>query len=163
MDRRELLGGLGVAAGLAAFGVANASAADDKTEHHHHLDQVHEDCLKACGECAVTCNMMAHHCLEELCEGRGPAKLHAKAHSLADDCQAFCVLSAQMIARSSDLMIHSCAACAEACRCCAEECEKAKDDATMMRCAQKCRDCERSCRAMVQSMKAKAAASIGVR
>ena len=33
------------------------------------MDKIHEDCLKACGDCAKECNMMAHHCLEKMLEG----------------------------------------------------------------------------------------------
>jgi hypothetical protein len=154
MDRRELLGVFGTAAaGLVATGAFAAPAGDEKG-HHHHLDKTHEDCLKACGECAKACNMTAHHCMDKVIEGDGPLKRHAQAHLLATDCQAFCVLSATMIARSSDLMQFACESCAEACRCCAEECEKAQNDLTMKDCAAKCRECERSCREMVKHMKA---------
>ena len=159
MDRRELLGAFGAAAGLLAVGAVDARAADEP--EHHHMDKAHEDCLKACGSCAVACNQMAHHCMHKIIDGVGPVKLHAKAHSLAMDCQAFCVLAATLIARSSDLMVPGCEACAEACRCCAEECEKAKDDEAMKACAAKCRECERSCREMVRSMKKPSGAKIG--
>ena len=116
MDRRELLGAFGAAAaGMLATGAFAAPAART-SDHHHHMDKIHEDCLKACGECAVACNMMAHHCLDQISAGEGDVKHHARAHSLAMDCQAFCVLSATMIARGSDLMQYSCEACAEACR-----------------------------------------------
>lgn len=158
MDRREMLGAFGVAGlGLIAAGATDARAADDQ-DHHHHMDKAHEDCLKECGECAKECNMMAHHCMDKICAGEGPLKVHARAHTMAMDCQAFCVLSATMIARSSDLMVYSCESCAEACRCCAAECEKAQDDSVMKACAAKCRECERSCRQMVKSMKAKTTA-----
>src|SRR3954451_13407338 len=126
MDRRELFGAFGAAAaGLLASGALGAPA--DEKEHHHHMDKMHEDCLKACGECAKACNMMAHHCMDKLLAAEGPVQVHARSHMLSNDCQAFCVLAAQMIARSSDLMTYSCEACAEACRCCAEECEKARN------------------------------------
>ena len=52
MDRRELLGVLGAGAvGLAALTRATAAGADE--DHHHHHDKAHEDCMKACGECAA--------------------------------------------------------------------------------------------------------------
>lgn len=154
MDRREMLGVFGTAvAGALTVGAFEARAADESDHHHHHMDKVHEDCLKACGDCAKECNMMAHHCLDKICKGEGVAAVHAKANSLAIDCQDFCVLSAAMIARSSDMMAFACAACADACKSCAEECEKAKDDAAMAECAKKCRACEKTCRAMVSHMK----------
>ena len=57
------------------------------------------------------------------------------------DCQAFCVLTVTLMARSSPLAAYAHQACAEACRCCAEECEKGQDE-IMKECAKKCRDCE---------------------
>jgi hypothetical protein len=137
---------------LLATGALAAAPGGENDGHHHHLDKIHDDCLKACGECAKECNMMAHHCLGKALEGGTAIPQHARAHSLAIDCQAFCSLAATMIARQSDLMRFSCESCAEACRCCAEACEKTTD-AVMKACAAQCRECEKSCRAMVQSMK----------
>ncbi len=154
MDRRELFGAFGAAAaGLMATSAFAAPGDEDKGHHHHHMDKVHEDCLKACGECAVACNMMAHHCLDQIVEGKGDAKRHARAHSLAMDCQSFCVLSATLIARKSELMAFSCGACSDACDACADECEKPGGDDAMKACAEKCRACEKTCREMVKHMK----------
>jgi hypothetical protein len=153
MDRRELLGTFGAAAvGMGILGAVEVRAGDEPESKHHHMDKDHEDCLRACGQCAKECNMMAHHCLDKLCEGQGPVKHHARAHSLAMDCQAFCVLSATLIARSSELMVYACEACAKACHDCAEECDKT-DDAAMKKCAEVCRTCETSCKQMVRHMK----------
>jgi len=150
MDRRELLGVLGAgAAGLATF--SRTAVADQ--DPHRHRDKVHEDCMKACGECAVACNETATHCLQMLGEGTGDRKTHARTHSLTMDCQEFCVLSATLIARGSDLMQYSCEACADACRMCAEACEKHPPSEMVKECAEKCRTCERSCRDMVKSMR----------
>ena len=154
MDRRELLGAFGAAAaGMMATGAFAAPAGEGK-DHHHHMDKVHEDCLSACADCAKACNMMAHHCMDKIIDGGPDVKRHAKAHSLAMDCQAFCVLSASMIARGSDLMQYSCESCADACRRCAEECEKPGGDAVMKSCGEKCRACEKTCDEMVRHMKA---------
>ena len=157
MHRRELLGAFGATVtGMMAAGAFAAPAGEDQ-DHHHHMDKMHEDCLKACGSCAAVCNMLAHHCMDQIIAGAGDVKRHARTHSLADDCQAFCVLSATMIARGSNLMQFSCESCAEACRECAEECEKSPDDAHHKACAEKCRACEKSCREMVHHLKASAA------
>ena len=51
MDRREMLGMVGAAAGLGGLGAAQAFAGDDPPHHAMH-DKVHEACMKACGECA---------------------------------------------------------------------------------------------------------------
>lgn len=141
MDRRELLGVLGAtAAGLVAVTGSPAQAAVAMGPH--------EDCLKACSDCAKTCDMTYHHCLTLVAEGK---KEHAKALGLASDCAAFCGLSAGMIARSSPLMAYSCEACAEACKACAAECDK-HDSAEMKACAKACRACEKSCMDMVKAM-----------
>jgi len=152
MDRRELLGALGAGAvGLAALSRAEAGADEDHKGHHH--DKMHEDCMKACAECARSCNETASHCLELLREGSGDRKVHAKVHELTMDCQAFCVLSATLIARGSELMVYSCDACAEACRICAEACDKHPASEMVKACAVACRNCERSCREMVKKMR----------
>jgi hypothetical protein len=155
MDRRELLGVLGAGAvGLSAITGREAVAGPEGAAKESCTDPVHADCMKACGECAKICNEAAKHCLMELSEGTGDRKHHARAHALANDCQAFCVLSATLIARDSELMTYSCEACAEACRCCAEECAKSHSE-LMKECAEKCRKCEATCRAMVKAMRGK--------
>src|SRR3954453_18532633 len=152
MDRGELLGVLGAGAvGLTALAPGTLRADEDHKGHHH--DKMHEDCMKACGECAKACNETGSACLELLREGTGERKTHAKVHELTMDCQAFCVLSASLIARGSDLMQYSCEACADACRTCAEACDKHPASEIVKDCAEKCRDCERSCREMVKSMR----------
>jgi hypothetical protein len=152
MDRRELLGVLGAgAAGFAALSRGETRADEEHAGHHH--DKVHMDCMKACGECAKACNETASHCLEQLHEGTGDRKAHAQVHELTMDCQEFCVLSATLIARDSDLMQYACEACAEACRCCADACDKHPASEMVKACAEKCRTCERSCREMVKSMR----------
>ena len=146
MKRREMLGALGVgAAGLAALSAGEARA---QHEHAHQHDKVHEDCLKACSDCAKTCDETFHHCYMMVAEGK---KEHAKSLHLVSDCAGFCALSACMIAKHSPLMVHSCAACAEACKATAAEVERF-DSREMQEAARALRACERSCRAMVQAM-----------
>lgn len=155
MDRREMLGLLGIGAvSLAALPDREARADQTHRNHDKACDACMEECMKNCGECAKICNQMAAHCLDMLCEGKGDREHHAKAHSLGMDCQEFCVLSAQMMARDSALMVYSCGACAEACKKCAEACEKEKGSEIMTECAEKCRKCETSCREMVKMMQA---------
>lgn len=146
MDRRELLGTLGAGAlGLTAL----AARADDKTNDHCcELDKTHEDCFKACADCAKACDMTFHHCYTKLAEGKTE---HARALHLASDCAGFCSLSACMIAKHSPLMVYSCAACADACKATVMEVEKF-DSTEMKDAAKKLRDCERSCRSMVAAM-----------
>jgi Domain of Unknown Function (DUF326) len=142
MDRRELLGymGIGAAGLLANRAVAEHPGEKDETQTHEHI--------KIIGQCALVCNETAHHCLEHLKkDGAEHREHHAKAHELAMDCQAFCTLTAVLTARCSPLAHHAHQACAEACRCCAEECEKGHGE-IMEKCAKSCRECAEVCRTM---------------
>ncbi|HEX8203338.1 MAG TPA: four-helix bundle copper-binding protein [Isosphaeraceae bacterium] len=142
MDRRELLGILGAGvAGLVALDGGNARA-DDEGDHDEHI--------KTIGACAKLCNEAAHHCLQHLSEGHGDLKHHARAHELTMDCQAFCVLTAALMARSSPLAGYAHQACADACHECAAECEKGQGE-IMQQCARACRACEQVCRQMGKS------------
>src|SRR4028119_1019888 len=108
MNRREILSVLGAgAAGLAAVPTGLALARQEKGNHEHD-HEAHQDCLKACSDCADECNAMFHHCLELTREGK---QGHAHPAQVALDCAAFCTLSATLIARHSPLMIHACQAC----------------------------------------------------
>ncbi|WZO98830.1 four-helix bundle copper-binding protein [Isosphaeraceae bacterium EP7] len=149
MIRREMLGTLGAGVGLMALGAnANAAAPDDKHEHHMH-DKVHADCLKACGECAVSCNETYHHCGGMVASGKAD---HYKSMILLGDCATFCAHSACLISKHSPLMAHSCAACAEACKDTIAEVAKF-DSSEMKEAVTALKACESSCRAMVAAMK----------
>ena len=140
MDRRDLLSALGAgAAGLVALGGGTARA-DQEHEHGEHV--------KTIGECALVCNQAAHHCLSELKKGGPHAELHAKSHEAAMDCQAFCALTATLMARSSPYSKYAHRACADACRDCAMACEGHQDE-IMKECVMACQNCEKSCRQMV--------------
>lgn len=142
MDRRELLGYMGIGAVGLLANTAVAAHPEDKTEGHA------VEHIKTIGQCALACNEAAHHCLEHLKnEGSEHREHHAKAHELTMDCQAFCTLTAVLMARSSPLAHYAHQACAEACRCCAEECEKGHGE-IMENCAKKCRACAEACRSM---------------
>lgn len=143
MDRRELLGLLGAGvAGLVTVGSGTARA-----DHEHE----HDEHIKTIGNCAKVCNEAAHHCLTELRKGGGVhTEYHAKAHEAAMDCQAFCVLTATLMARSSPYAKYAHPACADACRDCAAACEGQQDE-IMKECVKACRGCEEVCRRMIKS------------
>ena len=61
------------------------------------------------------------------------------------DCQAFCVLTATLVARSSPMARYAHQACADACRDCAAACEGHQDE-IMKECVTACRECEKVCR-----------------
>ena len=150
MDRREMLGLVGAGTvGLVTLASREVSAEPSSSEHIH-MDKAHDDCLKACADCAKSCEMMFHHCFKLTAQGH---KEHAKSARIALDCAEFCGLSARLIARMSPLMGLSCTACAEACKKCGDECGKS-DMAEMKACAEVCRKCEQSCREMAANMHA---------
>lgn len=148
LKRRELLGALGAgAAGLAMASTTSAAQQHEREAAHRH-DKTHEDCLKACSDCARMCDETFHHCYMQVAEGK---RDHAKPLHLLSDCAGFCSLSACMIAKHSPLMAHACASCAEACADTAAVVEKF--DAPEMKAATKSlHTCEASCRAMVKAM-----------
>ena len=149
MKRRELLAMTGVgAAGLLVGGSARSADADDA----HEVDREH---LKKIGECAIVCNMAAHHCLEMLKKEGGAEHraTHAKSHEMTMDCQTFCVQAATLMARHSPLAKYAHQACADACRDCAAACEKGEGE-IMKKCAEVCRACEEACRACCSAKKA---------
>jgi hypothetical protein len=141
------------AAGMAALSATTAYA-QREGEHPHHRDPIHEACLKACSDCARTCDETFHHCYVMVAEGK---RDHAKPLHLLGDCAGFCGLAACMIAKHSPLMVHSCGACAEACQATAAEVERF-DSPEMKTAARTLRECERSCREMVASMRGRGSA-----
>jgi hypothetical protein len=142
MDRRELLGVLGASAGgLCALRDGQARAGKEGP---------HDDPIKTLGECAKACDEAAHHCLDELRKGGLHAEHHAKAHEAAMDCQAFCSLTATLMARKSPMAKYAHAGAAAACRSCATACEGIPDD-IMKKCVKLCRKCEEMCRHITAS------------
>jgi hypothetical protein len=140
MDRRELLGVLGAgAAGLVALRGTTARADDEGHEHEGHI--------KTIAECAKVCNEAAHHCVTAVKAGGPHAELHAKSYEAAMDCQAFCTLTAALMARSSPMAKYAHQACAGACRDCAAACDGHQDE-IMKACVKACRECENVCRQM---------------
>ena len=147
MNRREILGAAGLAALSSGAALAQGARAHDSEPAHHH-DKVHEACLKACSDCAKSCDETFHHCVMQVGQGK---KEHARSVQLLSDCAGFCGLSACMIAKHSPLMAHSCLACAEACK--ETAAEVGKFETTEMLAAVKAlNECEKSCRAMVEAM-----------
>ena len=147
MDRRQMLGSLGVAAaGLAATGVAQAQ--QEKGHDHHKKGDVHHKCAEACFDCAQECSEGFDHCLEQLAAGK---KAYAKAAHLCRDCADVCATSGKLVGGMSSLMAHTCHACAECCDDCIAECQKLGDP-EMKGVIDALKACAASCREMVKSM-----------
>ena len=142
MDRRQLLGVLSAsAAGLVALGGGQAFA---------DLEEPYDDPIKTLGECAKICDEAANHCLDELRKGGKHAEAHAKTHEAVMDCQAFCVLTATLMARKSPMAKYAHQGAVAACRKCAVACE-ACHNGIMKECAILCRVCEKICHQIVVS------------
>lgn len=148
MDRRAMLGMMGVGTVGVALGGNEAFAADEHDQHKMMHDKIHEACLKACSDCAKACDEAFHHCVMMVGQGK---KEHALSVQLLSDCAGFCSLSACMIAKHSPLMAYSCSACAEACKVTAAEVGKF-DMPEMKMAAKMLIACEKSCREMVAAM-----------
>ena len=154
LDRREALGVLGMAGAAAAIPtIAIGAQQPGETRKAAAFNEPHqrimEECLKACGDCMDICNQTAHHCFQQVQQGK---TAHAAPWHLTVDCQEFCATSAKMIGRHSPLMAAACDACARACDECAQACERISGEEQMTLCAQSCRSCARSCREMVTAM-----------
>ena len=143
MNRREILGVAGVSLAGVALGVAESRA-----QHPHHHDKLHGDCLKACEACATICNETFHHCFEKVKDGHSD---HHRVTILTIDCQEFCGLATELMARESPLVSIVCSACAEACKTCAAECSR-HDDPQMKECVEACKKCEATCREMAKAV-----------
>ena len=136
MDRRELLGVLGTG----AAGLIVASGARP-AQHPHHHDKLHGECLKACETCSTVCNETFHHCFHQVKDGHGD---HHPTAILSIDCQEFCGLASELLARESPMIAVVCLACADACKMCAAECSK-HEDPQMKECVAACKACEAAC------------------
>lgn len=146
MNRREVLGALGVtAAGLAALPTGVARAEQGADAHHEQMMK----CAKACADCQISCDMCFHHCAELLTKG---TKEHAKTMHLCVDCAECCSTAARLAARHSPLAAAACECCAKCNDECAAACEKFKDDKHMAMCAKSCRDCAKACREMIKHL-----------
>jgi len=149
MNRREMIGTMGLgAAALTATGMARA-----QQERAHAHGQQHEGHLQTLANCARICNETAHHCLEKLCttQEASEREAHARIHEATMDCQAFCVLTATLMARHSPMSHHAHLACAEACAQCAQVCQDAGTQSEEVKaCIEACKACEKACRTMAE-------------
>lgn len=142
MQRRDLLGTLGLGTAAALTLGPRPIRADEHEDIH-----IHDEDIAVMEVCAKFCNEAARHCLDQLRKGSGDTEYHATAHEITIACQSFCHLSAQLMARHSELSTIAHEANAKACDACAEVCEQS-DASIMKECAEKCRECAEHCRTM---------------
>lgn len=99
-------------------------------------------CIKACNECADTCDHCTTACLTE-----NDVSSMTRCIQLAMDCAAICRMAAGVMARGSEFANQVCRLCADICTACGDEC--ARFDADHCReCADACRRCAEECRSM---------------
>lgn len=142
MQRRDLIGTIGLGAAAALTLGPRSARADEHDDIH-----IHDEDISIMEVCAKYCNEAARHCLDLLATASGDTKYHARAHENTIACQDFCHLSAQLMARHSELSAIAHEANAKACDACAEVCEES-DAQIMKECAEKCRECAEHCRKM---------------
>jgi hypothetical protein len=147
MDRREVLGVLGVAAAGLTAGTG-ADAQPPKAAGHGEHDEHAKMMAKTCSECADECDAGFHHCHMQLATGK---KDYAGAEHLCLDTATMCRCAASLCARVSPLMGVCCRACAECCDACIKECERF-NDADMRKLIEACRKTAKECRQMAQMM-----------
>lgn len=109
----------------------------------------HVTCAKACADCLVACESMAHDC-GGMVEAGG--KHHVKSMRLAADCAEFCTLAAKLTARHSDLCPAACEACAAACDRCVAECDLHPTVLSLRGYGASCKACAASCREMCKTV-----------
>ena len=145
MQRRDMIGALGLGAAALAVTPRTARAAQNQGGDIH----AHDEHITVMETCAKLCNEASAHCLEQLAKGAGDTAYHAKAHEITTACQNFCHLSSQLMARHSALATIAHEANAKACDACAEVCDTS-DAPIMKECAESCRSCAETCRSMAE-------------
>jgi hypothetical protein len=91
----------------------------------------------------MECENCATSCLQEQ-----DVKMMAKCIQLDRDCADICLLTARLLARSSEHGEHLMRECIEICEKCAAECEKYNMD-HCQQCAQACQSCAEECKKMI--------------
>ena len=150
MNRREMLGTVGVAAAGLALTGGEAFGQDKTPDHKNHNEHgaLARQCAKTCSDCTNECNEGFHHCYEQLVAGK---KEHGKAAHACVDCAEMCACSAALCGRVSPMMGHCCDACAKCCDACIAECEKLNDPA-LRGVIEACRKTAKECREMAKMM-----------
>ena len=141
LNRRDILGVVGV-----GFAGAALTAGEARAQHPHHHDKLHGECLKTSEACATVCNETFHHSFAKVKDGHAE---HHRVAVLTIDCQEFCNLCADLMARESPLIATACLACADACKACGVECAR-HNDPQLKECLEACKKCEAVCREMAK-------------
>ena len=104
----------------------------------------YQSCIDACHACAVACNACMVACLKE-----DDVQMMRRCIALDVDCAAMCNLTADAMARDSEMSRHLCRICSEICLACANECGQHQHHEHCKRCAEECKKCAKACLEMV--------------
>lgn len=102
----------------------------------------HRDCLEACIQCFLACDMCSDACLEE-----DDIEKMVPCIRLDRECAESCLAAIRAITRGSDQVESICRLTAELCDKCADECAQHEAEHCQV-CAEACRRCAEECRKM---------------
>lgn len=140
MDRREMLGSMGVLA-MAAV-AAQASAADH--DHHHHHGAKNQALVDSASDCVKTGEACINHCLDLLAQGDKEMAACAKS---VNEMLAVCVALQRLATTDSKFLPKYAALAGEVCDACEKECRKhEKKHAECKACADSCAVCLKECK-----------------
>ena len=106
-------------------------------------NQLYEDCISACRQCAIVCRTCADACLRE-----DDVKAMAECIRLNMDCASVCDTAARLMVSDSEFAQTFCGICADICH----RCEKDCGSHHMQHCqesAKMCKHCAMLCSEMV--------------
>jgi Cys-rich four helix bundle protein (predicted Tat secretion target) len=140
MDRREMLGGVGVLAMAAVAG--QAMAADHNHDHHHGAKN--QALIDGASDCIKTGEACINHCLDLLAQG--DKELAACAKSV-NELLAVCAALQRLATVDSKFLPKYAKVSADFCEACEMECRKhEKKHAECKACAESCAACLKECR-----------------
>lgn len=140
MDRREMLGSMGVLA-MAAV-AAQASAADH--DHHHHHGAKNQALVDSASDCVKTGEACINHCLDLLAQGDKEMAACAKS---VNEMLAVCAALQRLATTDSKFLKKYAVLAGEVCEACEKECRKhEKKHAECKACADSCAVCLKECK-----------------
>ena len=136
MDRRELLGVLGMAA-------ATAGAVPAFAQHEHHGSEgAHKSLADAAGACSTNADACVTHCVDMLAGGdKSLQYCAATSREVATVCSGLQSLAAQ----NSPHLASYAKVAADICKACEAECRKHSQHAICKACGDSCAACAAEC------------------
>jgi Cys-rich four helix bundle protein (predicted Tat secretion target) len=140
MDRREMLGGMGVLAMAAVAGQASAAEHD----HHHHHGAKNQTLINGASDCIKTGEACINHCLDLLAQGDKEMAACAKS---VNELLAVCAALQRLATVDSKFLPKYAKVSAEVCEACEKECRKhEKKHKECKACADSCAACLKECK-----------------